>query len=235
MKIAVFGDSYTITNVMPGNEHLGLSWVEHLALSHEVTNFGESGTAFQWSYELFLENKDKFDYCILVVADPGRVYIKALQDIPNKIKGHFFASPEHIQAFKSITTDERILKILDSIDFWYNNWRDHTFEYHLRTLMVRDLLTYDNILVIPGFPLSVEGYGEIYQNLTDIQFWELLQLDPNFNVHMMGCKRKCHLSEENNLVLFELVKQAIENKDKILKLDISKFKKPARSIDFYAE
>jgi hypothetical protein len=235
MKIGIFGDSYTAMNIIPGNEHMGLGWPEHLAFSHEITNFGESGTAFQWSYELFLEHKNKFDFCIVVVPDPNRVYIKALQDIPNKPVGHYFASHNHIQAFKGITADERILKILDSIDVWYNNWRDHGFEYHLHNLMVRNLLTYDNVLVIPGFPRSVEGFDKPYQNLTDIQYWELLQIDPDFNVRTMRCKRKCHLSEENNLVLFDLVKQAIENKDKILKLDISKFKKPARSIDFYAE
>jgi hypothetical protein len=234
MKIGIFGDSYAALNASPGVKHLGPAWVEHLALEHEVTNFAEPGTAFRWSYELFLEHKDKFDLCIVVVTDPTRIYIKALENIPNKITGHFFASPTHTDAFRRITTNPGILKILDSIDIWYNNWRDHDFELHLHNLMIKNLLTY-NVLVIPGFPNSVENYNQQGKNLTDIQFWELLQIDPDFDVYTMGCKRKCHLSEENNLVLFELVKEAINNKDKILNLDISKFKKPAKSLDFYAE
>jgi len=233
-KIAIFGDSYACWNVDLRNEHLGLSWVEHLEFIYEISNFSRGGSAFQWSYRLFLENKDRFDYCIIVVSAPGRIYIEALENIPNRPIGHFYGQPEYINHLKSITTDDKILKIIDSVEIWYNNWRDHIFEeIHLHELMVNNVLKYDNVLIIPGFPRSVPNYNEVYQNLTDIQYWELLELNPNFDPTNLHCKRKCHLSKENNLILFELVNQAIKRKDKILNLDIKYFKKPPNSLDYY--
>ena len=235
MKIGIFGDSYVSMNVGLGREELGLAWVEHLALIHEVENFGESATNFHWTYQQWLKHKDKFDYCIVLITDPNRIYIKVLDEVPNRPAGHFFGSISHIEAFKTITTDPEILKILDSVNVWHDYWRDHGFEYHLHNLMIKNVMSHDNVLIIPGFPNSIENYNELYKNLTDIQFWELLQIDPNFDVKTMRCKRKCHLSEENNLVLFELVTEAIQNNDRILNLDISRFKKPAKSLNFYAE
>lgn len=234
MKIGIFGDSYTSFN-QQDNDHLGLSWVEHLRKIHEVVNFGVAGSSFRWSYELFLKHKHEFDFCIILVSEPYRVYIKALEDVPNRPAGHFFADSNFRDRFKKSTSDPTVLKILDSIDVWYENWRDHYFENHLHNLMVRDVLSNDNVLVIPGFPESVEGYGKLYQNLTDIQYWELAQADPAFDYYHIQCKRKCHLTEENNQVLFSLVKQAMTNKEKILSLDIKYFKKPTRSIDYYAD
>tara|TARA_B110000977_G_scaffold133953_1_gene170566 strand:- start:152 stop:871 length:720 start_codon:yes stop_codon:yes gene_type:complete len=234
MRIGIFGDSYTIFN-QHNNDHLGLSWVEHLSKIHDVVNFGVPGSSFRWCYELFLKHKLEFDFCIVVVPTPTRVYIKALENLPNAPPGHFFADPLFRDRFKQFTSDPTVLKILDSVDVWYENWRDHCFENHLHNLMVRDVLSNDNVLVIPGFPESVEGYGKPYQNLTDIQYWELAQADPTFDYYHIQCKRKCHLTEENNLVLFSLIKRAMNNKEKILNLDIKHFKKPAKSIDYYAD
>jgi hypothetical protein len=234
MKIAIFGDSYTRYNMNPGNEHLGLSWVEHLDDIHEVTNFGKPGASFRWCYELFLEHKDNFDFCIVVVPDPFRIWIKALDNVPNKMEGHFWAAHEFRNEFKNRTSDERIHQIIDSVSVWYDNWRDHLFENHLHHLMVKDMLSYANVLAIPGSPDSIKGYSKHYQNLTDIQFWELLQVDPDFNFTSMHCKRKCHLTEENNYVLYSLVLDAISKKQKVLNLNIKHFVKPTRELEYYA-
>lgn len=235
MKIGIFGDSYVNSNLKPYYDFCGLSWVESLGKVHDVVNFGQPGVSFAWCYELFLKHKKDFDLCIVVVTTPYRIYIKALEDDPAKPTGHFFASPEFRQEYRQRTTDQKTLKILDSIDVWYDNWRDHVFEDHLHNLMVRDVMSHDNVLLIPGFSSSIENYNGQYQNLTDIQFWELLQLDPNFDHSRMSCKRKCHLSEENNQVLFELVINAISDKKKVLDLNINDFVKPNKNIDFYAE
>lgn len=234
MKIGIFGDSYTSINEL-GHDHLGLSWVQHLSKIHEVINFGNSGSSFRWCYELFLKHKHEFDFCIVVVPTPHRVYIKALCDLPDVPKGHFFADPPFRTLVRNSTADPDVLKILNSVEVWYTKWRDHDFERHLHHLTVKDMLSHNNVLAIPGFLDSIEGYDRPYQNLTDIQYWELLQVDPNFDYGDMVCKRKCHLTEENNQVLFSLVKNAIDNKEKILNLDIKYFRKPTGSIDYYAE
>jgi hypothetical protein len=232
MKIGIFGDSYANYNL--DYYWLDLAWPQKLAQIHEVTNFGQVGSAFQRSYELFLKEKDKFDLSIVVVAEPTRVYIKALEEIPNRPVGDFFASINHINAFRKITTDEKVLKILDSVEVWYRDWRDHRFEFHIHNLMVDNLLKHDNLLLIPGAPDSINGYQGLYKNLRDIQFWELQQIDSNFNYLEMVCKRKCHFSDENNQVLFNLVLEAINGNKKILDLDITRFKKPSREISYYA-
>jgi hypothetical protein len=233
MKIGVYGDSYTVLNTGPGsNDSVGLSWVEHLSQIHEVKNFGQSGTAFSWSYQLFLENQKQFDLNIVVVSDPARLYIKSLDSHPKKPPGHLFTQKEFIQEFKRrVGRDDETFNILDSINVWVEKCRDRQFENHLHRLMVNNVLSFNNVLIIPGFVDSVVDYSG---NLTDLQTWELLQVAPSFNnFDNMKDLRKCHLTEKNNQILFDLVVDAINQKEKILKIDLGFFEKPDKTLDYY--
>jgi hypothetical protein len=218
----------------PEKAHLGLSWVEHLQKTHEVENFARGGTGFRWSYELYLENQHKFDYNIVVVSDPGRLWIKSLDSHPKVPNIHFFNQDRFRHNLKdAVGRNDELFGILDAIQIWMHKCRDEQWELHLHNLMVKNIVqNYSNTLLIPGFINSIEGYEG---NLTDIQSWEILQLDPDFYADTIDCKRKCHLTEENNEILFNLVVDAINKKEKILNLNIIFFKKPTKNIDFYIE
>lgn len=233
MRLAIFGDSYA--NYLLDHSHLGKAWCEWLAEEHEVVNFGRPATAFQYSYELYLKNHKNFDYSVFVVTDPTRIYIKALDGILPV--GHFFASPEHRESCKNQNSDPHILSIINSVDNWYRYWRDHEYENHIHSVLIGNLLQASNVLLIPGFQNSIPGIDGINKNLTDLQYYELLLvgLDENYvvNPRQFGCKRKCHFSSENNLVLFRLIKEALNKKEKVLDLNEKHFIKPSRELDYY--
>lgn len=234
MNIGIFGDSYANYKLeaFDNENSRGLSWTELLAEHHNVTNFGYAGSALKYSYQLYFEHKNKFDLSIFVVTSYNRVWIKELG--PNQ-PGHFALNSKFLNAIKSkAPADEEIINIIESIEVWKKYWRDPKFENHLCELMVLNLLDNDNILLIPGFKESVPGYDKPFQNLTDWQFWELLQIDPSFNPGDVKEKRKCHFSEENNRVLYNAVNSALKTKEKVLLLDNLPWTKPCKDISFYA-
>lgn len=233
MKIGIYGDSYTVLNTGPGsNDAVGLSWVEHLSQIHEIKNFGKTGTSFRWSYQLFLENQEQFDFNIIIVSSPSRLYIKSLDNHPKKPNGHLFNQDAFIEEFKRrVGRNDETFNILDSISVWVKKCMDHQFEDHLHRLMINNVLSFNNVLIIPGFSDSVKDYNG---NLTDLQAWELLQIDPSFdNFGNMKDLRKCHLTERNNRTLYELVVDAINQKEKVLRIDTSFFEKPDKTLDYY--
>lgn len=231
MNLGIYGDSFTILNADAGN-NIGLSWVEHLSQLHEVKNFGRAGTSFRWSYQLFLENQNQFDFNIIVVSSPSRLYIKSLDQHPKKPSGHFFNQNTFIEEFKRrVGASDETFNILDSVRIWVEKCMDHAFEDHLHRLMINNVLSFNNTLLIPGFADSIKDCNG---NLTDLQAWELLQVDPLFDKFgNMKDLRKCHLTERNNQILFELVVNAMRRKEKVLNIDTSFFEKPDRTLDYY--
>lgn len=72
MRIAVYGDSWGVTN------GLDTSWVSLLGekLSARIDNFSESGASVYYSYLKFSETQDKYDHVIFLVGEPHRYPVK---------------------------------------------------------------------------------------------------------------------------------------------------------------
>lgn len=242
MNIAIYGDSYGcwLSKWDTGkkfNDHLGLSWVEILEhQGYNVTNFCESGSAFLFSYEKFLEQHKNFDLNIFIVTQWTRLYVKALDGI--KIFGH--ASPDveskKIKKMPFYPRKELHLRILSSVKSYMQDWIDWDQITYIQHGLVNNLWNLaPNTLVIPGFDDSLE---QRQTGLWTASKHELVLCDQDkfnkFNLMKLNCHRKCHFSEENNQVIADLVTNSIKNSDKILNIDLSKFKKPGKEFSFYA-
>ena len=75
MNIGLFGDSFACKKMRthkryeghPGFANIGKPWFEYLP--HEITSFGESGSDLYYSYNLYLENRHKFDKNIFIFTN----------------------------------------------------------------------------------------------------------------------------------------------------------------------
>jgi len=247
MKIAVYGDSFAGMNTrfFVGSyapEDAGPAWVELLEDegNHVVCNFSKPGTAFQYSYEKFLENYKSFDLNIVVVSFPERTHIKALDGI--LVFGEDWINVEVNRIKKSpwYPSKDRHLRILESVRVYLTDWVDWEMRKHIQHLQVNNLWRLaPNTIVIPGFSSSIE---QTTKNLNDLAEAELALVDPEENkINPLGksyryktivCRRKCHFSKENNRMLYEQIVKAIETGQQILEPDMSLLVKPSKS-DYY--
>jgi hypothetical protein len=240
MKVAIYGDSFACINtkwdVGLDNFHLGLSWVEILERNgYEITNFAQSGTAFMFSYEKFLKEHKNYDLNIFVLTAPQRIYIKALDGI--KIFGNLSWPDSEYERVKQLPFYPRKdihLEILKSVKTYLELWVDQEMVTHTRHVLVNNLWNLaPNTIVIPAFSDSM---AQTDINLFYVSKHELKLVDEQaykkFDFGYLDCRRKCHLSNENNVVLGNKVLDAIANKQKIVTLHTDESVKPANN-DFY--
>jgi hypothetical protein len=231
MRIAIFGDSFT--NHELDNNSIGKSWVDIVAEHNEVVNFGASGSCFQYSYELFLKERDNFDAVIFFVTNPDRKYIKLISNALPTVGGnsHMLNSTHCSEHTKKLIADldlkdkDFLIKIIDNHSFYFNNYRDIEFELHLHDLMIKNITTLKpNALIVPCFPNSI-GYFIPKDTVYTINVAEVNSLDVDLdnvwvNYH---CLRKCHLSEENNIILGNKILQAMNMSINYLDLNVDDF------------
>lgn len=239
MKVAIYGDSFACINtkwdVGLDNFHLGLSWVEILEREgYEITNFAKFGTAFMFSYENFLKEHKNYDLNIFVLTAPQRTYVKALDGI--KLFGHTWADSEYkrVEQLPFYPKKDIHLEILKSVKTYLELWIDQEMVTHTQHVLVNNLwnLAPDTI-VIPAFSDSM---SQTVINLFYAAKYELKLVNEEeykkFDFGYLDCRRKCHLSNENNMILGKKVLDAIVNKQKIVTLHIDELTKPANN-DFY--
>lgn len=245
MKIGIYGDSFACINTKwdssfmkslqnfggAGIGDAGKSWVEILEEEHEITNFAVMGTAFMFSYEIFLKEHKKFDLNIFVVTSPLRIYIKELDGL--RIFGAWDqAEYNRITRLPFYKKQQTHLDILKSVKTYIEIWADFEMITHTQHVLVKNLWNLSpNTLVISGFSDSIE---ESTVGLNELAMYELnlvnkKEVDPRFR-----CLRKCHFSKENNNMLSKKVKDAIEKQEKILQLSLADVVTPSNiNLDFY--
>lgn len=240
MKLGIYGDSFVCINTKWGDDkvdcpHLGISWVEILERDgYEITNFAQSGSAFMFSYENFLKEYKNYDLNIFVLTAPQRTYVKALDGM--KLFGHAWAESEYkrVKQLPPYARKDIHLEILKSVKTYLELWVDQEMVTHTQHVLVNNLWNLaPNTIVIPAFSDSM---AQTDINLFYAAKYELKLVDEReykkFDFGYLDCKRKCHLSNENNIVLGNKVLDAIVNKQKIVTLHIDELVKPAGN-DFY--
>ena len=240
MKLGIYGDSFACINTrwdFPRDDspHLGISWIELLENSgHQINNYAISGSAFMYSYEKFLMEHKNNDLNIFVVSSPHRVYVKQLDGM--RLFGHTWVDGEY-QRVKNLPWYPRQqihLEILKSAETYLKLWVDWDMIAHIQHVLVNNLWNLaPNTIVIPGFPNCIE---QTSINLFYAAKYELKLVNEiehkNFNFGRLDCKRKCHFSNENNIILGNKVVRAIDNNEKIVTLHVDELVKPAHD-DFY--
>ena len=249
MKIAIYGDSYASFCLDQPNNHRGQSWVDVIKEYHDVENFGRPGSSFFYSYEKYLENFNKFDYNIFIIANPNRFYNRNLESLTS------FTSSWYTN-YNNVILNEEIakkgnhlkeLKIIESVRDYYENWRDDETDSKMTIFLIEKLKEHrKNTLYIDAFSQKFNPYYSVDVGLIDISIWEQNQVgflekyDKNNiqwgyikNGSFLSDNRLNHLSEENNLILGNQILKSIKDNQHYLKLKLEDFVKPKHDIDFY--
>lgn len=229
MRVAIFGDSFANHAL---DNSVGKSWIDVVAEHHDVVNFGLSGSCFQYSYELFLKEHENFDTVIFFVTDYHRRYIKAVSDVLPEISGshmlNILSGSENTKKDiekLNLKDKDHYIKMIDNFRFYFDNYRNAEFELHVHELLVKNIVTLKpNAVVVPCFPMSITSF-QPKDTVYTVQLAETASLDVDLtNVWIdYQCLRKCHLCEENNIILGNKILAAMNNSVNYLDLDINDF------------
>jgi hypothetical protein len=243
MKIAVYGDSFggiNLINILGDNKDRGKSWVEVLGKKHDVTNFSAGGTSLFYSYEIFLQQNKNFDYNIFLITEPNRL---TLNNVDNEHFKHFNLAM--LDVFSKVTENSNTgndKKVIDALLGYYSYIHNQKYIDICHDLMINNIININhNSLLIPCFPTSMSGKT----SLVEITDYELL--DQVLNLKRNGYEpwklidnkwtfadyRKCHLSEENNIILANIVDNSIINNLNILDINLNDYQKASKDIEFY--
>lgn len=204
MKIGVFGDSFAHTNFDTGK-----GWVSLLSKKYNVENYALTCTPLYYSYQKILENINNIDIVILAVTAPGRLYVP--QVLPDLM-------PANIGTIETILNDKDFIERSDSVKVeifksarqYYLHLSNFEFDKCVHKLLlndIRDICIKKNkkLIAIPAlytdeiFTLFEEGFT--LQNVFELErkHWQL------YGIHKMEKEMQHHLSDENNLVLYEIL------------------------------
>jgi hypothetical protein len=207
--LAIYGDSFAdprwVENDYP-------AWSELLEENFTVTNFSFTGTGMWWSYDKFIETHEKFDTVVFVVTVPGRIHIECKD-------AHLNLNPATWPVWSGINMGDMYFR------YFYSPKREDCFH----KFMVDDILKRNNILVVPAFKESIpghEGWSLCHLADTELAFYDLKHNGWNE-------KRKCHMTRENNRMVYNKVLEAVDNGSKILNLQESDFVPPADPLTMY--
>ena len=263
MKLGIFGDSFadpcnTLNSI--DRRQLGLSWVEILEKKYQVSLYSRGSSNLYFSYKTIIDNVDKFDYIVLCVTEPGRLFlteniIKEVLSTDLHISGlnsmnYFKSRIDKLSTFSSV--DKRtLLKIAESIENYYIYWKQNTEAENYHKLMILELeRRFKNIILIPcfsnsyGSDLITETTALLEISNNELASKGFFQRFPDgfsntpplkeFNGRMLTDYRKNHLCQENNLILAQLIQDAIKNKfTGRLKIDAKKFVIPSNPLEYY--
>jgi hypothetical protein len=208
-SVGIFGDSFSdddwVTNDYP-------CWVELLGQDYHIKNYSLSGTSLWYSYKHF-KKFNTHDYNIFVVTIPNRLWIP----------GHDY----HMNANK---TTWPVINNINVGEVYYNYLYDDSREECFHDLMVADVINTSNTLIIPAFGESIQHFphlslchiSEKEQKYFGLEYWSGL-----------NDRRKCHLTEGNNVIVYEKIKKAINENKKFLELEDSDYVDPKHELIKY--
>ena len=223
MKIGIFGDSFS-GGIGP------TSWTTLLYNEFgNAVNYSEPGTSLFHAYQHFIKNYQNYDTVIFTITAPGRLYTDAPVDmcICNLfVVEHQLSMPnietkmyyKHIKAaeqyYKYLQTDEFDIFVHDAIiEKIINVCKEHNIKLIMLPCMfqsrTKNFDPYINF--VNNFHLSkLNDMEREYYNI------------PHEGMHFERRDRlQNHLSDENNFVLFDLIKKIIQGNN--IEIDISIF------------
>lgn len=254
MKIAIFGDSWGIHGEdYPWKDHRGPSWVDLLKQHYTVDNYCVHGNSTQNIYYQYLKHKNNYDKIIILITSPNRLTIPAFNDVE---------SDNHVNYSKiTLNMGSYTAEVRQAVNYYYQHLYNEPLVYCSIYAIVQNLLTDTKCIVIPCFLDSVPNFEQPWKtgnNLVSLgqasipwldeimqqdhpiakKFNRTVALNQLFDVNethkiKLYDTMKCHMSEENNQILFEFVKQAINNNQNTVNLMTDSFVGPTKPFDFY--
>ena len=241
MKIAIFADSHGDPNIMLQYPHrdafnnVGPGWPDLVSQEFDITNFSLSGTSTYYSYKLFCENHARFDRIIFIPSSPGRFsiflpdrnyyfhcvpgFVKSLEDFVNDPSPYNFRDKQIFAAAR-----DYVIHVLDL-------QREQMFD-HLMIEQVKRLRP--DAIMIPAFEssnMNITRTTLSHISMLELKHWKI------DNHYLRDVKltevRKCHLSDENNRMMFEKIKNVLNGVSSKFELDETDFRIPAHPWQHY--
>jgi hypothetical protein len=229
MKIGIFGDSFADDyNMWPSHfEGVGPSWIDYIRNQNiEVDNYASGGSGLYYSYEKFISSFEKYDRIIFLVSTPGRITISK-----NGEYGHWFSLNQVEKELAACFDYEKKVR-LNAIYSYFKYVKNDQFDNLVHDMLIERILkTHDKVLMIPSFGWSRIQELTPFVSISEFEaaFWNLTEVLPNDK--NLYDARKCHMCEENNLMVGEEVFNWIKT-DKF-NIDSKKFRKPIREFEHY--
>lgn len=239
-SIGIFGDSYANSNL---DTNASRSWVDVLSDDFVIQNCASPGLSAWHCYQFYKEHAATHDYNVFVIPTFTRLYSKQLESLlPSPVKEKHHKNWYNIQAViptiqedlrsqaHSIKNVDAILKIIDGLDIYYRAILDMDLARQQIMMMVENIkLTAPNVVFIDTNGDSKNND----QGLLGLSLWELEKIGFAGNFTQMTFhnkrildRRKNHLSEENNIILGNKIKHALENNHCEIKINYNDFVVP---------
>jgi hypothetical protein len=225
MKIAIFGDSYSSIRGA-GNVVYYPSWATMLSKVYDVRNFSENGSSLYYMKLLFDKHQQDFDKIVFCITAPGRILFKVDTLMNNPKYDSWY---QHIPTIHVIEPRMKLPELTDLDRKRYKilyeyllEIQDFEQEQYFHTMLVKDIINQrPDTILIPAFPTSITDQVDCLENITVFED-KILNKKTGFYVD----SRPCHMSLENNKIIFNNVNETIVNNHNRINLDIKQFKEP---------
>lgn len=251
-RLGIYGDSFGKLNLH--DTSLGLSWIDELATISNITtinNYASPGSSLMKCYESYKNTKHLNDINVFIIPSLDRVYSSYLREHFKKytINENWYASVQSSKLTKE-TFNKRYQgalefenKIFDSLISYHEYWKPVDTDVLLHKTFALDLIERSNNTI---FLYTDNRLFEDEFTLLDLHQWELNMLGWHDiftvnGIHFHTVKdgkyladaRKNHLSEENNIILAHKIKETIDMKENVVKINPKDFVVPRMPLEFY--
>jgi hypothetical protein len=238
MKIAIFGDSFADDIGRTANlpkwrdfPHIGPSYIELLEAHTEfqITRYGWEGSSLHYSLTKFEEVHNQYDKIIFVTTEAGRLLLD------NKL---YNLQYPHIFGLFAVTMNKRgnnklnnnsktLLSLLEKFYFPELSKRNQSFYEH-NMLKKKIKRMRPDAIVMSGIGYGTEfGLNDV--STMEIEHWGLTW--SGFSGTYID-RRKCHLTIENNAVLYEGLLNSLKNGTPF-DIKSQPWTTPSKPADFY--
>jgi len=245
ISVGVYGDSYANMNLdKPGS----YSWVHHLQTVHNVVNYGECGNSPYQCYKDYINNKDKHDYNIFIIPTLQRFFSEHLFNLlkDTLLFRNWFVNLSSVELAKIHLANQETnsgtkfkLKVVENVEFAMASWMDTAYLTETNAALIDKIRSDKNIILVDSNS-STEKAALVDVSMNELVAVGHVNVDNNLSTVDTENKRvardiRCnHLSEENNLILGNILLQAIDNNfSGELMLTHDSFVIPSKTLEHY--
>lgn len=255
MKLGIYGDSYGNLNLeKERRQGLGTCWIEELQKLTgytEVSNYAAPGVSLMYCYEQYKKTKTENNFNIFIIPNLARSYYPELEKLG--LGNSWYANYQSIlvaqQDFELMRFDDdnvrnKMKRILDSVLTYHELWRSSSYDTILNKSFALNLIQSEQNTLFLYTDLSLFGPDRF--TLVNLSQWEMNELgwkalftekDIHYgtvqNNKFLADARLCHLSQENNIILAQKIKDAIDQQQKVLHLNKDDYQVPPNHITHY--
>jgi len=223
MNIGIFGDSFSGSNGPT-------SWTTLLHNEfRNAINHSEAGTSLFHAYQHFIKNYQNYDTVIFTITAPGRLYT----DVPVDMCICNLFVVEHQLSMPNIET-KMYYKHIKAAEQYYTYLQNDEFDIFVHDAIIEKIINVCKehnikLIMLPCMVESRTRNSNPYINCADeFNLGMVNELEREFyNILQNGMwferrgRLENHMSDENNFVLFELVKRILQGEG--IKVDITMF------------